>query len=170
MKNLVLVLLLGALGYLLGGCLGSTGEVLPEEGKPDLVVTAFHQRGPAVVNHENRAVVPVHVVVRNQGNADAKVFKVSTRYKDARNTHVVAFTVPRQGHPWYPYTWDALEAGAELVLEGVVTFDSALHDTTVLLFAIADSCDGEEFMPVYCRVEESDETNNQSTLVAVNVP
>lgn len=170
MKGLACLLFLGVSGYLLSGCLGSSGTSLTGEDKPDLVVTAFTQRGPAVVNRQNRAVIPVHVVVRNQGDADAKVFKVSTSYKGQRDMHVVAFTVPGQGHPWYPYTWDALEAGAELVLEGVVTFDPALHDTTVLLFAIADSCSGEESMPDYCRVEESNEDNNQSAPITVDVP
>ncbi len=170
MKGVVHVLYLGVLGYLLAGCLNSSGETLPEQGKPDLVITAFTQRGPAFVDHEKRAVVPVHLVVRNQGDADAKVFKISTSYKGPRGTQAVAFTVPRQEHPWYPYTWDALEAGADLVLEGIVTFDPALHHTTVLLFAIADSCSGEKSMPAYCRIEESNEDNNQSAPITVTVP
>ena len=170
MKDWVQVLSLVVLGYFLSGCLGSSADTRSEEGKPDLVITAFKQRGPAIVNRENRSVVPVHVVVKNQGNADAKVFKVSTSYKGARDTHVVAFTVPKQEHPWYPYTWDALEAGAEMVLEGIVTFDPTLHDTTVQLFAIADSCSGEEFMPAYCRIEESNEANNKSAPIPVHVP
>ncbi len=138
--------------------------------KPDLVVTAFEVTGEPVIDIENRAMVPVHVVVKNQGNADAVVFKVSAGYAGSRDTHVAAFTVPKRSHPWYPYTWDSLEAGAELVLDGVVTFDPSLHDATVSLFAIADSCSGEDFMPAYCRVEESNEANNESKPVSVTLP
>jgi hypothetical protein len=38
------------------------------------------------------------------------------------------------------------------------------------LKAIADSCSGDEFMPDYCRVEESNETNNESTPISIALP
>ena len=170
MKRLILLFPLVALSCLLAGCLGSGASALDEDLKPDLVVSSFEITGTPSIDIENRVVVPVRIVVKNQGAADADVFKVSTSYTGSRDTHVVAFTVPKRGHPWYPYTWDSLEAGAELELNGTVTFDPSLHDTTVALVAIADSCSGEEFMPDYCRIIESEEENNQSGALSVALP
>jgi hypothetical protein len=170
MKRLLFVLAFIISGFVLTGCLGSSAKALTEDCKPDLVVTSFEITGAPIIDSENRIVLPVRVIVKNQGDADADVFKVSTSYMGSRETHVVAFTVPKRSHPWYPYTWDSLEAGAELSLDGTVTFDPSLHDTTVALFAYADSCSGEEFMPSYCRIDESNEGNNQSKSVSVDLP
>lgn len=170
MKRLLFALALTVFGFVLAGCQGSSARALAEDCKPDLVVTSFEITGAPIIDIEDRVVLPVRVIVKNQGDADADVFKVSTSYTGSRDMHVVAFTVPKRSHPWYPYTWDSLEAGAELTLDGTVTFDPSLHDATVALFAIADSCSGEEFMPGYCRIEESDEGNNQSQPVSVTLP
>ena len=170
MKRLLFVLAMAVSGFVLTGCLGSSAKALVEDCKPDLVVTTFEITGAPIIDIEDRVVLPVRVIVKNRGDADADVFKVSTSYAGSRDTHVVAFTVPKRSHPWYPYTWDSLEAGAELVLDGIVTFDPSLHDTTVALFAFADSCSGEEFMPAYCRIDESNEGNNQSEPISVNLP
>jgi hypothetical protein len=97
----------------------------------------------------------------------ADIFKVSTEYAIGDDTYGVPFTVPGQENLRYPYTNAPLEAGSEVVFEGVVTFDYDYQDVTVSLWATADSCAGDEFMPDYCRVEESDEDNNESTSILV---
>jgi hypothetical protein len=114
--------------------------------------------------------VPIRVVIRNQGGVAATIFKVSTEYTGSSGTFLVAFTVPGQDNSWYPYTSAPLAAGSEVVFEGVVTFGSYMQGETVSLRATADSCAGDEFMPDYCRVEESNEGNNESTSISVSLP
>jgi len=53
---------------------------------------------------------------------------------------------------------------------GKVTFHPSMQGATVSLTAIADSCAGEEFMPSYCRVQESNETNNVSAPLSLSLP
>ena len=48
-----------------------------------------------------------------------------------------------------------------MTLNGRLNFSaSAGHGVAVSVSALADSCSGDEFMPDYCRVNESDERNN----------
>ena len=146
--------------------------------KPDLVVTAFQTEGPPTVNAQNSVEVPVRVIVKNQGNADAGIFKVSMEYSESGFTFSVAFTVPGQGGQvhefgqdgWYPYTSASLAAGRDIAFAGRVIFHPSVHGETVSLKAIADSCDGDEFTPRDCRVEESDETNNESATISLSLP
>ena len=139
-------------------------------GDPDLVVTTLESTGSPTINAENSVELPIRVVVRNQGDAGAGIFKVATEYTGSQGTFVVAFTVPGQSDIWYPYTSSTLAAGADTAFSGKVTFNPSIHGETVSLKAIADSCSGDEFMPAYCRVEESDETNNESAPLSASLP
>jgi hypothetical protein len=125
--------------------------------------------GPATVNPYGSTQVPIRVVVTNQGGVAADIFKVSTEYTGSSGTFLVAFTVPGQDNSWYPYTIAPLAAGSEVAFKGLVTF-SNVWDETVSLRATADSCAGDEFVPDYCRVEESNEGNNESTSIPVSLP
>jgi phage tail sheath gpL-like len=142
--------------------------------KPDLLVTTLETTGPATINAQNSVEVPVRVVVRNRGGEPAGVFKVSTEYTggaiNPSTTFAVAFTVPGQANIWYPYTNEPLAAGNSASFEGHVTFHPSEHGVAVSLKARADSCSGDEFMPVYCRVEESNESNNESAALSVPLP
>jgi len=162
MKKNDLVHLVIGMSLLFAGC------------KPDLVVTTLETTGPATINAQNSVEVPVRVVVRNQGNEPAGVFKISTEYTggaiNPSNTFAVAFTVPGQPNIWYPYTDGTLAAGSSVPFAGKVTFHPSEHGVTVSLKARADSCSGDEFMPAYCRVEESSETNNDSAALSVSLP
>lgn len=164
MKIGKLTLLIACVGLLLSGCVG----------KPDLVVTTLETTGPPTVNAENQVEVPIRVVVKNEGNAAAGIFKVATEYTggtiEPSRTFVVAFTVPGQSDIWYPHTSGSLAAGSTVNFAGKVTFNPGEHGVTVSLKATADSDSGDEFMPAYCRVEESNEDNNESTLISVSLP
>lgn len=137
---------------------------------PDLVVSTLETTDTPSINAENSVEVPVRVVVRNQGNDAANTFKTCVHYTDADETFVVSFTVPGQDDLWYPYTNAPLNADAETTFAGIVTFHPSVHDQTVSLHATADCCGGDEFMPDACRVDESDEDNNQSESVSVSLP
>ncbi len=161
MKAFKFVVLFVFINLLMVGCGGR---------RPDLVVTTLEATGPATVNAENSVEVPIRVVVRNQGHAPAGIFKVATEYTGPQGTFVVAFTVPGQSSIWYPATSSPLAAGNEVTFAGKVTFNSAVHGVTVSLKATADSCSGDEFMPDYCRVAESNEANNGSAAISLSLP
>ena len=145
----------------------------PEEVEtdPDLVVSMLEISGSPQINSTKNAEAPIRVVIKNEGTAAADGFKTSIAYTGNNDiSYTVAFTVPGQSSIWYPYTNTALEAGEEVTLEGIVTFNSSVHNQTVALKAIVDSCSGDEFMPDHCRVEESNEDNNESNEVSVDIP
>ena len=156
MESVRVLLAVGFVGLLLCGC-------------PDLVVTSLTPGDPTV-NAAGSVELPVTVVVRNQGEADAGPFKVSLHYTDAFGNFVVAFTVPGQNNIWYPSTTLPLPPDAEVTFGGLATFHSSVREVTVSMTAVADSCSGDEFMPSYCRVQESNEGNNTSAPQDVALP
>lgn len=137
---------------------------------PDLVVVSVITTGPATIDDEGQPEVPIRVMVRNQGDTPAGIFKVSTEYTGPSGTFLVAFTVAGQEDRWFPYTNSSLDARAKVEFYGVVTFGYWLQGDTVSLRALADSCAAEEFAPPYCRVEESDEGNNESEPISLSLP
>lgn len=148
-------------------------KVSGEDEGPDLVVTSLEIVGDAtrVVEGDSAYIaVPISVVVSNQGDQAADIFKVSTEYTSSSGTYAVAFRIPGESNTWYPYTDEPLDPGEEFTFEGEVLFSDSLSDETVYLKAIADSCSGDEFEPAYCRVEESNEENNESPEVEVYLP
>jgi hypothetical protein len=163
MRTCKLALLTVCMGLLLSGCAL----------QPDLVVT-MATTGPPTVNAANTVEVPIRVDVKNQGNATAGIFKVAIAYTggaiDPSRTFVVPFTVPGQSDKWYPYTSGSLAAGSTVTFAGNVDFRHEEHGVTVSLKATADSCSSDESMPAFCRVEESNEGNNESTPISVSLP
>lgn len=137
---------------------------------PDLIVKSIQQNGTPTVNQEDQVELPIKVTVKNQGNKSAGIFKVSTHYTGASGTYAVAFTVPSESDIWYPYTDNPLSQGGEVTFEGKIIFHPSVHGVTVTVKAIADSCSSDEFAPDYCRVKESDESNNESTTISVILP
>ena len=167
MKRFTNVLTLAVLGFLIAGFLGGC---LDSSAKPDLVVVAFEIKGPFTFDAEDRAVVPVQVVLKNQGAVAAGIFKTAIMYTDNGVKHVVSFTVPEESQPRYPYSREPLQPGEEMVFNGAVVFEPSQQGMMVSLHAVADSCDEEEHLPAYCRIEESNENNNESDPVSVTLP
>ncbi len=114
--------------------------------QPDLVISALDFNGSARINRSGEIEVPIRLAVRNQGNAEAAVFKVSTDYTGPNGTFVVAFTVPGQNNIWYPFT-NTAAPGDEVVFAGVVPSPPICMGQNVSLTGLADSCSGDEFMP-----------------------
>lgn len=163
---------------------GAGNQSFPEEGTieipalpkpqvlgPDLVVSGFEVTGPLRLKGGN-ILAPVRVVVWNKGNATAGRFKVAVEGQEPGEPYSVRpFTVPGQNSIWYPFTDGPLPAGAEVVFEGDVNIGPGTEfgGLTVNLRITADSCLGDELQPPYCRVEESDEGNNEES-ITVRVP
>lgn len=165
-----LLLSVACICLLLSGCVVDGNGNGDGDGQPDLVVTTMETTGNPTVNLEGSAVVPIRVVIENQGDAAADIFKVSTAYNGTGGPYAVAFTVAGQSSMWYPYTSEPLAAGDDVTFSGNLTFISSVHGVTVSITAMADSCSGDEFMPDYCRVEESNEDNNESSAISVSLP
>jgi hypothetical protein len=169
MRSLLSALLIAFTIFLLSGCATLPGPGPgPSPSKPDLIVTKFETTGPATVNAQDSVEVPIRVVVKNQGPVASYIFKVAIEYTGPWGTNIVPFTVPGQSDMSFP--WVPLSAGGEMMFEGKVTFHPSLHNVTLSLVAIADSCSGNENLPSYCRVDESAGDNNRSTPISVLLP
>lgn len=160
-KAYLLIMLIALVTVFAAGC---------NDERPDLVVTTFEVTRPAFINPENSVVVPIQLIIKNQGNAAADIFKVSTEYTGSSGTFVVPFVVGNTTDIWYPYTNASLNSNSTVTFTGSVIFPPSKHGETVTLIAIADSCSGDEFMPDYCRVEESNEDNNKAAAISVSLP
>jgi hypothetical protein len=167
MKIYKLIVLIVCLGLIMSGC-------IPGLEKPDLIITTLETTGSGFVGTDGGVKVPIRVVVKNQGDVEADIFKVSTAYMGSHGgPFEVGFEVPGQTtvyYNWYPYTSSPLAPGSEVTFVGNVLFIPNVRNETVSLWAIADSCGGDEFMPDYCRVDESDESNNESNIISVYLP
>lgn len=111
------------------------------------------------------AMVPVWFRIENAGPAPSGSFKLSIDAIDGSGKRTaVPFTVRGQENIWYP-TFSGLAGLAQTEISGEVTLGESsgpdLHGQVFKLVANVDSCSGDEFMPDYCRVKESDESNNQ---------
>lgn len=119
--------------------------------------------------------VPVSVIIENTGDETAPPFKLSARMVGDR-TPDSGFTVPFNASSGFMgsssvfYPWvNALAAGDSITVNGEIGIREENIDESVRLNVIVDSCDGEEFQPVFCRVQENDE-DNVSPDVIVMVP
>lgn len=168
MKRLIFLFAMILFGLSLVGYLA--GCSVSGKGRPDLIVVAFEETGPVTINKEDRAEIPVHVAVKNQGGAEAGVFKITVMYTGIDGPHRVDFMVNGQSDPRYVYTRGILKPGTEFVFNGTVLFHPSEQAMIIPLYAVADSCDGEQDMPSYCRVDESNEKNNESEPISVTLP
>jgi hypothetical protein len=127
---------------------------------PDLVAT-IRQNGEPTRSDSGALLIPIAVVVRNQGHSQAGSFKVTVE----NESYLVSFTVPNQsaGAPFV----QALAAGTNVQLAGTLTVPRELARSAMSIRALADSCRGVEFPPEGCSVKESDETNNYSQFLSV---
>jgi len=147
-------------------------------GQPDLLVVSFRQTGEPSPGRLGMP-VPVELVVRNEADVLAGVFKVSVEYSSGSLSPGQAFTVPfiadesedvDPGDGLYAFTTHDLEPGEEITFTGVVLIPNEEQGRTVTVTAIADSCSGEEFTEATCRVAEFNEDNNRSESIDIDVP
>ena len=139
--------------------------------KADIVVPYISAIGAPTINLQGSVEVPIRVTVANQGTVDAPQFKLAMFYETATSgPYVVSFDVPGQASMWYPYTSGTMAAAGTQTFDGIVTFIPSVHGVNVDIWAEGDSCAGDEFMPVTCRVDELDELNNDSAVLSLFLP
>lgn len=129
---------------------------------PDLVVSYFDHDGPARSDAEG-VLVPAVLEIANRGGAPAEPFKVAIQVEArGRAAAPVPFRVSGQEDAWFPFA-GPLPPGETLQLRGEILVPPEWYDAEgARLVAEADSTVGDEFVPEYGRVQESDEGNNRS--------
>lgn len=145
---------------------------------PDLIVPELRANGEPSFGPRGEVLVPVAFLVANGGDVPAAPFKISMEYAVPRGTfvaHLVADAGDRiRPEPPYAFTVDELSwlpGEDRIAVTGTVVFGSALQGATVQLFARADSCAGDEFIPPeVCRVAEIAEGNNLSPGLTLVLP
>jgi hypothetical protein len=144
-------------------------EEQPEPGLPDLVIASVSQIGDLQGSENGPVEVPVEVVVINQGSGTAESqFKIEINYSSESGSGLAPFTVEGQGF-WYPFI-EGLAPGEFASVSGIVTLPDDVQGYWTTVWAIADSCSGDEFMPSYCRVEEGNEENNGGGSIDIEIP
>jgi hypothetical protein len=148
---------------------------------PDLLIRDLRLNGDPVLGPNGEILVPVLVVVANEGDVAAVPFKVAAEYTSASlrvSGPFLAFFQPEEtesvvGGDGFAFTTDELSwipGENEIPITGMVVFSESRQGDEVEIFAVADSCAGEEFVPDECRVSEFDENNNRSSGVRVTLP
>jgi len=129
---------------------------------PDVVVTAIATGAPSFIN-ASEANVPLTVTIMNIGDATSTRFKLSVDVIDSSGKYVKPFTVPGQSDRWYPRK-TGLARGESYSFRGTLYIGiprgPSLHGQRITIIPYVDSCSGEEFMPDYCKIRESNERNN----------
>ncbi len=148
-----------------------TPNTITPEPPPDLVVIRFQVMDAAKIDVRQRTIaVPIQAVVQNQGGSAAGIFKLSARYFGSDGEYTIPFAVFDQGNLWYPFTTTPLPAGQLATFTGLAYLPYAAQGQTAAFTVLADSCDGDEAMPLSCRVNEGDEGNNESHPIQITLP
>lgn len=131
---------------------------------PDLAVTGTATGTPSFIS-PSEANLPLTVTISNLGDATGTRFKLSVDVIDSSGRFVKPFTVPGQSDRWYPWK-TGLARGAQYSFRGTLYLGipggPSLHGQRITIIPRVDSCSGDEFMPDYCRVRESNEANNEN--------
>ena len=147
----------------LGRDIASTILAMSSNALPDLTVTGTATGTPSFIS-SSEATLPLTVIISNLGNATGTRFKLSVDVIDSSGRFVKPFNVPG-GDRWCP--WRAgLARGATHSFRSTLYIGlpggSSLHGQRITIIPRVDSCSGDEFMPDYCRVWESNEANNEN--------
>ena len=141
------------------------GTLTPAARLPDLIVTEVVPGTPSFEEDGRVANLPLKVTIKNVGGATDKDFKTSVDVIVGSGARYVRpFTVPGQTDIWYPWK-EGLGAGEEATFSGNlyigIPSGEVLYNQEAKIMVFVDSCSGDEFMPEYCRVRESNEINNE---------
>ena len=139
---------------------------------PDLVVTGIATGAPAFIS-PSEANLPLTITITNTGDATSTRFKLSVEVIDPSGKFVKPFTAPASGDRWYPWK-TGLARGASYSFRGTLYIGipggTSLHGKRITIIPYVDSCAGDEFLPDYCRVRESNEGNNHTNQRMVTLP
>jgi len=113
--------------------------------------------------------IPIRMRITNRGGQPTGEFKLSAEAGTPNNWFVRPLAA--EGQPvegYYAFVKEGLPPGGERILYGmVVIVDVELASQPMSLVVTVDSCAGDEIFTDYCRVQEADESNNQSERLEV---
>jgi len=146
--------------------------------QPDLRIS-YRFAAAAVRHPSGHYLVPVDVTVVNGGNEIAGRFKIAAQYSHVSFSGFLETTVSSlrtsdgsftsDGH--YTWTTRALFPGRTSTFRASILVPKAIPRGATVYFRFnADSCAGDEFMPYFCRVQESEESNNFSLTKSIVLP
>lgn len=131
---------------------------------PDLIVNTLQTTGQPAIAADRQVAVPLRFTVLNQGGTDAGTFRVTLVYTvEANGPFALTFTGSSM-------TGTPLAPNAEIAFAGQAMFPPAEQGQTVAIQVWADSCLGEAGFGANCRVPESNEANNSSSLLLLTLP
>ncbi len=151
-------------------------------GLPDLQ-TNFDLMQEPFVEHDGSIVVPVIVVVRNEGDADAAPFSIRGELLDPQVDQTQILPTGLTPDPDFGVEPDGfggvrttapMPPGSAMKFTGRLTIGPERSGRTIQLSVEADSCLGleifDDFTVAHCAIEESDEKNNRSNVIDVLMP
>ncbi|MBL7786529.1 MAG: hypothetical protein JNM36_11535 [Chitinophagales bacterium] len=178
MKNLILLISFSFLSTLTFAQIKYPSNVqaqLPINGialpKPDLVFTNFELTSPATISSTsqlfgktyNHYKVSFKATIKNSGLAPTGSFNVEPNY-----------SIVELGNGFFMNNclqFSSLNAGESRVIVGIITFKQPANDHRDARVVLkADATCATEFLPSYNFVNESNESNNSSTILTVDIP
>jgi hypothetical protein len=148
---------------------GVIGDAARLDRLPDLQVNRFSATGPLETRSDGTHALPVTLTVRNAGTASAARFKISAQATSGGAPHLVGISEDRSTDPSFIWTASPLAAAAETTLRGHVIIPRSLSGHLVIT-VVADSRAEEDLLAAYGRVRETNEDNNISSGLTVDVP
>jgi hypothetical protein len=149
----------------------------PPRALPDLAIADFIVVGeprvetlPGPISSRLAIRVPVRLTVINRGARPAPIFHSAIMTWPENHGSALCLAVDGNADACYPATDGPLPAGASHTFEGLLDFPLELAGNPLQLAAAADVCVFDVDLPAYCRVQESDEANNHSPAVSVELP
>jgi hypothetical protein len=146
--------------------------------QPDVRIS-YRFAGAAVRHPSGHFLVPVDVTVVNGGDEIAGRFKIAVQYSHVSFSGFLETTVSSLRNPdgsftsdgHYTWTSRAIFPGRTATFRASILVPKAIPRGATVYFRFhADSCAGDEFMPFFCRVQESDERNNYSLTKSIVLP
>ncbi len=131
----------------------------------DLVIIEIKSEGPSKPQPSGQTLVPLEVVICNQGHRSAQAFQIiaEARFLFPSVQEFVPFLLQGQ-EGGQPFTTGFLEPGENTRITGFLQFDTSAQGQRIEVTVEADSCVGDSSLPDWCRVPELDEGNNRSTI------
>ena len=126
--------------------------------KPDLEIVLLKCPN---VDEETQYGMPIEILIANKGTKASGRFKVSAEHIQSGSRHTIQLKNKKGENGWYIWHDAPIQATTKTVrLTAYMDWNGLLSGFQEFVITV-DSCIGDEFMPNYCRVDESNEKNNE---------
>ena len=137
---------------------------------PNLVLSNVEILADPGINAQGQVVFPVLLEIKNLGDLPADPFKLSASFTGPNGTFGTPIYFPGGDPEFYAFIEAPLAGNEDILVEAEILLAAPNQGQEVSVQVLADSCAGEEFVPEFCRVAESDETDNTSTALNLILP